>query len=122
MKEFIRHNRDTYVRRLLQIGLAFVLIYAGIGALTEPLSWKAYTPSFLPGDLRDIVFQISTWGELFIAGWLLSGKKLAIPSFLMAIFLALIIGFNWSQLDILFRNVGLLFAALALGVMSLEEE
>jgi len=88
----------------------------------DPVSWKAYVPEFLPGELREITFQISTRSELILAGWLLSGWRLVIPSLLTALFIALIVLFNLSLLDVVFRNVGLVCAALALGFLSWSEQ
>jgi len=53
-----------------------------------------------------------------LAGWHLIGKNLKIPSILVAIFMALIIAFNLPLFGILFRNVGLLSAALALAALT----
>ncbi|PSO43996.1 MAG: hypothetical protein BRC23_02310 [Parcubacteria group bacterium SW_4_49_11] len=122
MRNHVLEHREQYARWILQLGLAFVLIYAGVGALTDPVSWKAYVPGFLSGGLRELVFQISTWGELLLAGWLLSGQRLVIPSFLTALFLALIVLFNLSLLDVVFRNVGLMAGALALGVLAWDTQ
>jgi len=49
-------------------------------------------------------------------------KKLLWPSLLTAAFLFGVALFNLGALDILFRDVGLAFAALALSVFAFHEE
>ncbi|MDP6527631.1 MAG: hypothetical protein QF858_02005 [Candidatus Pacebacteria bacterium] len=51
---------------------------------------------------------------MIIALWLLSGKKIFIPSVLAALYLAGIIVFNFAQIDVIFRDVSILAMALAL--------
>ncbi|MFB6225517.1 MAG: DoxX family membrane protein [Candidatus Paceibacteria bacterium] len=116
-----KQNSYYIARWSLQLGLAFVLIYAGVDSIFDPASWKGYVPGFLSSDLREITLWISTVGELILAAWLLVGRNLRIPSILIAIFMALIIGFNLPLFKIVFRNVGLLFAALALAALTWNE-
>ena len=52
--------------------------------------------------------------ELGIGLWILSGKKIFIPSALAALNLFGIVLFNLSQLDIVFRDVSIALVALAL--------
>ena len=115
------HTSYRIARWFLQIGLAFILIYAGVNSILDPVIWKGYVPGFLSPELREITLWISTIGELILAVWLLTGKYLKFPSILTAVFMALIIGFNIPLFGVIFRNVGLLFAALALAALTWEE-
>lgn len=115
------HTSYRIARWLLQIGLAFVLIYAGVDSIFDPASWKGYVPGFLSPDMREITLWVATIGELILAVWLLTGKYLRIPSILTAVFMALIIAFNVPLFGVVFRNVGLLFASLALAALTWKD-
>ena len=52
--------------------------------------------------------------HVIIALWILSGLRIAIPSVVAALFLGSVVYFNWNQIDILFRDISLALAALAL--------
>ena len=56
--------------------------------------------------------------ELLIAAWILFGKKILIPSLLAAAYLAGIVALNWRYSDLLFRDIAILGAALALALRS----
>ena len=103
---------------LLRIGAAFAFLYPPVAALLDPVSWLAYFPSFIrdlpiPPDVLLHGFGVI---EVIIALWILSGKNIFIPSTLATLMLLGIVLFNWSQLDVLFRDLSLaaLTAALAL--------
>lgn len=102
---------------LLRLGLAFVLIYAAVGSLRDPSLWLGY----LPGFLRQL--SLSSWllkgfavYELVLAAWLLSGRFVRYAGGLTALTLLGIIAAQPGELIITFRDVGLLFMALALAV------
>ncbi len=108
---------------LLRLGIASVFLYAAIAATLEPSNWVGY----LPQSLRSI-FPAETLLHLFSAYqvllslWLLWGKKLLYPSVLSVLtFIAIIIS-NIGQLDIVFRDIAILFAALSLAVVSKDSK
>ncbi len=49
-------------------------------------------------------------------------KKLAIPAFVCAAMLFAIVGFHLREVEVLFRDVSIALAALALGLRHLREE
>src|SRR3989344_177660 len=52
--------------------------------------------------------------HLAIALWILSGWRIFIPSLIATVFLFSVVYFNWNQIDILFRDISLALASLAL--------
>ncbi|MDP2637220.1 MAG: hypothetical protein Q8P03_01255, partial [bacterium] len=104
---------------LLRIGLAFVFFYAAISSFFEPLNWVGFFPQFLrsliPQNMLLLGFSLF---EAAMGLWLLSGRKVFLASFISALSFLGIVLFNLGSLDILFRDIGLLFAALALLFLS----
>lgn len=107
------------VELLLKVGLAVVFLYAAVAAFFDPGSWIGYFPSFLreilPGHLVLNLFSIY---EISLALWLIWGRWLFWSGLLSALSLLGIVVFNLSQMDVIFRDLGLIFMALALMVQS----
>jgi hypothetical protein len=105
---------------LLRIGIAFAFLYVAYAAFTDPVSWLSYLPSFVTG----LGFSMTTLGiglttfHAVIGLWILSGWRIFIPSLIAALFLGAAVYVNQNQLDILFRDVSLGLAALALAFSS----
>jgi len=116
----MRHTHNAIF--LLRIGLATVFIYAGITAFLEPLQWIGYFPQFFRELIPEhILLNGFSIYELVIATWLLSGTRLVSASFIASItFLGIIIT-NAHLIDILFRDIGLFFMSVALGILAYEE-
>jgi uncharacterized membrane protein YphA (DoxX/SURF4 family) len=113
---------------LLRIALAFAFLYPAIDAYFDPTSWLGYFPQFvtqafhviaIPLKLSD-VFLLHSFGvlEIALALWVLFGKRVRIPAFVMAFMLFAIVGFNLdpANFSVLFRDVSIAFAALALAL------
>ncbi|HEV7121240.1 MAG TPA: DoxX family membrane protein [Candidatus Paceibacterota bacterium] len=104
---------------LLRASIAFAFLYPPFDGLTEPDAWIGYFPGFinaLPVDAHLLLhgFEII---EVIIALWILSGWKIRIPAILAALMLAAIVVFNGVQFPILFRDVSIALAALALAFL-----
>lgn len=99
---------------LLRIGLAFTFLYVAIASFLEPVNWIG----FFPFEPSAFVFQAFSVFELFLALWLLSGVKTFFAALISAVLLAGIVVTNLGAMDIVFRDAGLFFAALALAVLS----
>jgi len=104
----------------LRVGVAFAFLYPPIAALFTPDSWLGYFPPFLLDLFKDHeLLLLHSFGivEIAIALWILSGKKIFIPSALAAGMLAGIVLFNFSQMEVVFRDISiaLMAAALAIG-------
>ena len=104
---------------LLRIGLAVVFLYAAVASMLDPNSWIGYFPEFLeniiPGTVLLPMFSLY---ELALGLWVLSGWKAYYAGLLAAATLLGIIVVNISLFDIVFRDVAIFFAALALAALS----
>ncbi len=104
---------------LLRVGLAFTFLYAAWSSFQNPINWIGFFPQSILA-LFSAAFspqQVLTGFSLLEAAigiLLLLGSKLVLVSLVAVFFLAGIIWFNLGAMDIIFRDVGLLFAALAL--------
>jgi len=100
---------------LLRFGIAFTFFYAAIFSFLNPNDWIGFFPLFLrnifPAGLMLAGFSFY---ELILGFWLLSGKFQFYSAVLSAFTILGVIVFNLGAFDIIFRDVGLFFAALAL--------
>lgn len=100
---------------MLRLGLAFVFLYAGVSSLQHPLEWAGYLPSFMATMSAAATFiKVFAVAELLLALWLLSGKFVRYAAGIAVLLLAGIVLANPANLIITFRDVGLVFMALAL--------
>lgn len=102
---------------LLRVGVAFSFLYPPYAALRDPDGWIGYFPSFLNG-VGDPVVLLHTFGvvEVVLAIWILSGWKVVCPALAAAGILIAIVVFNLPQFEVLFRDLSIAAAALALAV------
>lgn len=112
-------NQEKISNLLLRIGVAFAFLYPPINALFNPDSWIGYFPKFMHGYVPDLVL-LHGFGlvEVVIAGWILSGKKIFLPSLTAALMITTIVLFNLNNFEILFRDLAIAMMALALAVRS----
>ena len=112
-------SREILVNLVLRIGVAFSFLFPPINALFDPYSWIGYFPRFVQGVLPDSVL-LHGFGilEVIIALWILSGKRIFWPSLAAAAMLVVIVVFNPSQFQILFRDLSVAGMAAALAVLS----
>src|SRR5262245_42724523 len=104
---------------LLNIGLAFVLLYAGISILIWPNDWIGYVPQWVEnfGVSRNFMLMSHGIFESVLGLWILSNKKVKWAALLAALDIASIIifaGLNYQMLLTTFRDVGLIFMAIYL--------
>jgi len=106
---------------LLRSGIAIAFFYAALASFLDPLSWISFIPSWVrdiaPAKMLLTIFSIF---EIILGIWLLSGKKIYASSIIASITLFGIIILNIANMDIVFRDVPILFASLALAVMYKE--
>jgi hypothetical protein len=100
---------------LLRVALAIAFIYPPVDAFFNPNAWISYFPSFMLNIVPNMVL-LSAWGilEIIIAVWILSGKRIFIPSLLAGLLLCAIVAFNIPLMEILFRDVALALVAFTL--------
>jgi hypothetical protein len=118
MMSYMVASANRHVSLLLRLGLAFVFGYAAFSQLTRPFIWTGYMPDFIFDfvEPRMAVTAVAI-SHIVLGIWLLSGKYLHFASLTCAALLAGITLVNLGQLTVMFRDVGLVFAAVALALM-----
>lgn len=115
------YNKKEWICFLLRLGIAFSFLYAGIGAISNPLAWVGFIPSFIEIFFsRELFLYIHGGFDILLGLWFLSNKKVFYASTISSIFLFGIIIFNMGAFDIVFRDLSILLAAIALSVMTKE--
>ena len=104
---------------LLRIGIAFGFFYTAVFSFLNPNDWIGFFPMFLRDFFGVNLVLISfNFYELILGFWLISGKYGFLAGLISAATMLGIIVFNLGAFDIIFRDVGLFFAALALTFLS----
>lgn len=104
---------------LLRLGIAFGFFYAAIFSFLNPNDWIGFFPIFLRDFFgADLILFAFSFYELILGFWLLFGKYIFAAGLISAATIFGIIVFNLGAFDIVFRDVGLFFAALALVFLS----
>lgn len=111
-------GRNKHVSLLLRLGLAFGFIYVGISSFLKPQAWIGFLPGFLRSEGFLFVHAIFV---ILLGAWLIYGKKTFYSAIVSAVFLFLIVIFNLGALDIIFRDVSILLAAIALAVLEYKK-
>ena len=103
----------------LRIGVAFAFLYPPINALFDPYSWLGYFPAFMRGIVPDMVL-LHAFGvfEIVIALWILSGIRIRYPSVVATLVLCAIVLFDSNNFAVLFRDLSIATASLALALFS----
>lgn len=112
----------SYVELLLRVGVAFALIYPAVSAFFTPDSWIGFFPPFVRdvlGSEATLEYALHLFGllEVTLGVWILAGKKIFLPATIATLILFLIVVFNISLLDILFRDIPIMLMAMALALM-----
>jgi len=112
----------TYSDMVLRAGVAFAFLYPAVNAVFEPFTWIGYFPPFLRGIVPDPVL-LHTFGalEIVIALWILSGWRIFWPSAAATALLLSIVIFDFNSFEVLFRDVSIAAAALALALAHYSE-
>lgn len=99
----------------LRLGLASVFLYAAVSSLLAPRLWIGFVPDILAKvGAAETFLPLFSLFEFALALWLLSGRYARCAATAAAATLGLIIAFNLLALDIVFRDVAILFMTLAL--------
>ena len=115
-------DRTGVANLILRIGLAFAFLYPPWNALSNPESWIAYFPPFMRGIVPDAVLLHSFRAlQILIALWILSGWRIFWPSLAAAAILLAIIVFDFSNFEVIFRDVAIATIAIALAVQNRRE-
>jgi hypothetical protein len=115
-------NIQPYSGSLLRLGVAFAFIYPALDAFFHPDAWIGFFPFFMRDYVSDALL-LNAWGifEIVIGIWILSDKKIFIPSLIATLSLIGIVVFNFSLIDILFRDIALALAAASLVLSAANE-
>lgn len=103
---------------VLRGAVAFAFLYPPFNALSQPDAWAGYFPVFLQGYVPEgVLLHVFGVGEVVLALWILSGWKIFLPSLLAAGMLLAIVGLNMPEFQVLFRDISIAGAAVALAFM-----
>lgn len=117
-----KFDEKKFVSFFLRLGLAIVFLYAGIGALLNPTSWVGFIPVWLKTIIPASIFlPLHAIMDVIIGLWLLTELKKFYAALSASLSLLAIVIFNLGALDIIFRDVALLFSAIALMILHLKE-
>jgi len=112
-KTFLGKQAPTAL--LLRAGLAIIFLYAAVSSFVNPNDWVGYLPGMLTDRISaDGLLKVFSMYELLLAAWLLSGVYVRYAALLCAATLAGIVISNFELFAITFRDIALIFAALAL--------
>ncbi len=113
------NRKELLISFLLRSGLAIAFFYAGISSFLNPTNWIGFVPNFIGAIIPKEVFLIifSVYELLLGIGLLFDYKTFAL-SILSSVTLFLILFGNIMNLEILFRDIAILFMALALVALS----
>jgi len=108
---------DKTTSLILRLGVAFAFLYPPVDALFDPVSWFGYFPGYLRHLAPEPVL-LHGFGliEVLIALWLLSNKKIFWPSAAAAAILLVIVVSDFADFQVVFRDLSIAAAALALAV------
>ena len=113
------HKKNILISFLLRSGLAIAFLYAGISSFLNPTNWIGFVPNFIeliiPKEIFLIIFSAY---EILLGAGLLFDYKTFTLSILSSATLFLILFGNIMNLEILFRDIAILFMALALAALS----
>ncbi|HET9444558.1 MAG TPA: MauE/DoxX family redox-associated membrane protein, partial [Acidimicrobiales bacterium] len=106
---------DTW---FLRGGLAFVFAYAATSVVTDPTQFDSYLPGFVPDRwVEPSLVGVAAFELLLVLG-LATGRCLYAVSMASAAMLGGVVVLNLDSFDVVFRNVAIVTAALALAVQA----
>lgn len=108
---------------ILRLGVAFAFIYAAVAGFVDSESWIGWFPKSVQ-DMLPAETLLLIWGivEIILGLWILSGKKIFVPSLVASLSLAGLILTNLGAMDIIFRDVTILAATVALAIEHLPSK
>ncbi|OGE78965.1 MAG: hypothetical protein A2751_00665 [Candidatus Doudnabacteria bacterium RIFCSPHIGHO2_01_FULL_46_14] len=111
-------SRQRLVSFFLRIGLAVVFIYAAIASFMDPDTWASFIPSFMDRmiPLKALLMIFSVY-ELVLAALLLWDRYVFTTAILSALTMLGIVIMNAPGMDVVFRDVAIMFMALALAAL-----
>ena len=115
-------NKYILISFLLRVGLAITFFYAGISSFLSSTNWIGFVPNFIGLIIsKEIFLMIFSIFEILLGIGLLFDYKTFALSILSSATLFLILFVNIINLEILFRDIAILFMALALISLSYKK-
>lgn len=115
-------EHQKYASLSLRIGIAVTFAYAALASFRNLENWIGFFPSFMLNIIPETILLTSFSAvEIILAIWLLSGKWTLYAALVSAALFLGITVTNLGVLDLVFRDVGLGFAAIALTVLHYKE-
>jgi hypothetical protein len=112
-------TQEKIANLVLRVGLAFAFLFPAIAAIFAPDSWIGYFPEFMRGIVPDpVLLHLFGLSEAVIALWILSGKKIFIPSLAAAGYLFAIVVLNLQNFEVVFRDLSIMAIAVYLALVS----
>ena len=121
--KFPKVNQLKAATVLLRVALATVFLYAAISSTLQPSEWVGYLPRLLADHFDGaVLLKIFSVYELLIAAFLLIGLYVRYVALLAALTLGGIVLSNFALFAITFRDIALIFAALALAALPEKQD
>ncbi len=115
-------NNGKVVSILLRIGISSTFLYAAVATTLYPKDWIWFFPQILRNSLPHAILLMGfSIFEVVLSVWLISGWKKVYSASLAALSLFGIIVTNLSAIDIVFRDIAIFFAAVALAIGSYQK-
>ena len=109
----------------LRFGLAFVFLYTAVAGLINPEAYVKWIPGFvleiLPVGAVPFLIAFFVF-EAILSVWLVWGKWGVTAGVISAFLLFIITFLNLNAFGVLFRNIGLIAAAVALVFIELKRK
>lgn len=115
--------KNGFAAYVLRMSLSVAFLYAMVSSFLQPAVWITFIPSFMsnifPADILLTTFSIF---QLILAVWLMSNYRPYFAATVSALTLFLITLANISALDLVFRDITIAMAAIALMILTKEEK
>ncbi|MDQ4132984.1 MAG: hypothetical protein M3179_07185, partial [Actinomycetota bacterium] len=118
---FDRRRGDRLASWLMRTGLAFVFLYAAMSSFLHPETFAGYFPSFLPESWATELLPVFAVYEVLLAAALCTRRLYRLAAVVAALTLGAITASNPDAFNVLFRNVAIACAALALAAQTAAE-
>lgn len=107
--------KNSFSFFLVRLGVAVVFLYAAISSFLQPQLWSSFFPLWFQKNLPvTLLLYLFSLYEISLSLLILSGKKTKLAGILASLTLLSIIVVNLRDLDIIFRDIAIFFAALSL--------
>ena len=103
---------------LLRAVLVMTIAYPVVAAFSTPIAWMGFVPLWIGQFIdRKVFLLIFNIFESLLVIWLIWGRKLYYAAIISAVLMFAIVIVNLVSFEIVFRDIGLGLAALALAVL-----